>query len=411
MGNIYSDFNMTNKKIDNKFIINLSNVNLSYLIMDWIIIIWNFGFIFYCILNEISLYYPLTIFLTLLILDWHANSNLNKNTKLTASMLFNLIGAFILVDLYPNHIGLSTLIVLYLVVFAFPLIFILWVLFKKLDFSNETLHNMYFMQNKLSTPFSKKEKVISVLAMIFIAIVFFYVLIKSSSFFNSLERHNDFLVNLVLWSFYIILFLILYYLLGKISTISAILLNFNQSIESVEKKKILYLRSFDDDPKTLSSLFEFFVRIEQIIRDSTPRKYSFVGLGNINNKLNISGSIKSHYKMNEWKTEVEKQMKEAVSIIVLMGTSKSLVWEIETIFNNNYDGKTIFLLHSKDRKKCIKVLEKISKEKISSHSVAVYLSKNKSVNFVYKKEGIDKRSINFVVGFLSNELNLYNKNI
>ncbi|WP_447985834.1 hypothetical protein [Nitrospira sp. Nam74] len=125
------------------------------------------------------------------------------------------------------------------------------------------------------------------------------------------------------------------------------------------RKPILFLRSFQDDRISLNSaMAPFLVRIldpgsssdslEFLILKTLDYIGPLVCIGNPTDHAPPPGAAREYVSDTEWRNLVLRIMNDCVFIIVGVQGSHGLMWEIETIRNDRYGRKTLFLFPPKE---------------------------------------------------------------
>jgi len=104
-------------------------------------------------------------------------------------------------------------------------------------------------------------------------------------------------------------------------------------LEKDTRPPILYLRSFDDDELVdttrssavipLTNTYE--VRINQALANIGP----MISIGRPGEALPKIGSARFYVSDEEWQTAIEYFLNRAVAVVIMMGSTKGVLWEIE----------------------------------------------------------------------------------
>jgi len=121
-----------------------------------------------------------------------------------------------------------------------------------------------------------------------------------------------------------------------------------------ERKPVLFLRPFIDDQVELSKWkMPLNIRlIDPNIQSTTldeliVQNYSHLGpviaLGNPEDKIPPIGAARKYVSGETWREILTSLMKESVLILIAVSKTNNLIWEIQQIFENEYQEKTILV--------------------------------------------------------------------
>ncbi len=118
---------------------------------------------------------------------------------------------------------------------------------------------------------------------------------------------------------------------------------------------ILYLRSFEDDELRLPTFisarrpfFELFAArgsdpFEETIAWQVEPYGPVVAIGRPGRSLKSLGAARDHLPEDEWRQGVRERMAAARAIVVTLGTTEGLRWEMEQLAGGGHLGRTIFV--------------------------------------------------------------------
>jgi hypothetical protein len=118
---------------------------------------------------------------------------------------------------------------------------------------------------------------------------------------------------------------------------------------------VLYLRSFDDDNIPLPSNFSARHPFTELVslRGSTPfeeivawelsRYGPVIAVGRQHQSLASLGAAREHLDDRTWRTSVTERMTNAALIVVTIGATPGLAWELDTLASSNHLSRTIFV--------------------------------------------------------------------
>ena len=132
-----------------------------------------------------------------------------------------------------------------------------------------------------------------------------------------------------------------------------------QVLETDERKPILYLRSFLNDPLAAKSENDSIIanflttgfpqnlnseeeQLSLAVKDFGP----FVAVGNPKDPLPQIGALKLYSEENEWQNVVTNLIQVSQLVILRVGHTPGFWWEVETVVNNKEPEKIMFLLPS-----------------------------------------------------------------
>ncbi|MFV8324896.1 hypothetical protein [Flavobacterium sp. ZS1P14] len=126
-----------------------------------------------------------------------------------------------------------------------------------------------------------------------------------------------------------------------------------QSIEKVllnsKKKPVLYLRSFISDKEVELASSNGIIRIEQTLEDKIKMATKILGpliaIGDPNEDMPTLGAARSYYDNEEWKIRFQQYSLEAQLIILSIGLTESIIWELSELLKMKLESK--LLLHLK----------------------------------------------------------------
>jgi hypothetical protein len=119
---------------------------------------------------------------------------------------------------------------------------------------------------------------------------------------------------------------------------------------------IVYLRSFEDDDVQLASVvsarrpfLEFFnPRGRDAFEESVAWELSCYGpvlaIARPGGSSASLGAARMHFSDDEWKTEISERIAEARSVVVTIGRTPGLAWELSHLVHTGQLGKTIFVV-------------------------------------------------------------------
>jgi hypothetical protein len=187
-----------------------------------------------------------------------------------------------------------------------------------------------------------------------------WVLFQISSFYNSSNQASSFpndaayqfgrqvgglTVALLTW---IPLTTYLYRRARRNALIPAIELNRKNA-----RPPVLYLRSFADDklkmrarPVNGRSFIEsiFAISFEEVVTDHFWRYGPVVAIGKPGDKLPPLGAARDYVSNDSWKQKVEGLMQEASIIVVVIGRTGGLAWEINRVVELGFTSKLVILI-------------------------------------------------------------------
>jgi hypothetical protein len=126
------------------------------------------------------------------------------------------------------------------------------------------------------------------------------------------------------------------------------------------RRPILYLRSFDDDDLPLASVvsarrpfLEFFrVRggdpFEEAIAWQLAPHGPVVAVGRPGRPLASLGAARDLLAEGDWRSGVTERMREAQAVVLVIGTTEGLAWEVAQLVDDGQLAKTVFLLPPTD---------------------------------------------------------------
>jgi hypothetical protein len=110
---------------------------------------------------------------------------------------------------------------------------------------------------------------------------------------------------------------------------------------------ILYLRSFMDDKPYYTDMDGHWMSFDRSFEMKLARHFSlfgpFVGIDSPKDKVPKLGALRLIRSNDEWQREVASLMARSQAIVVAVGTTHWVKWEIGEIFSRKYAGKTLFL--------------------------------------------------------------------
>ncbi|MDZ4178107.1 MAG: hypothetical protein U1E29_02560 [Coriobacteriia bacterium] len=128
-----------------------------------------------------------------------------------------------------------------------------------------------------------------------------------------------------------------------------------EQIQSDARRPILLLRSFQDDslevrspamPGSFIDTFagEVFSRFEEVIAWSAWGFGPVLAIGQPGTILQPLGAARDYFSDDDWQTAVDQRAENARAIVVVVGRSPGLVWEIQNIRQHNRLAKAVFIL-------------------------------------------------------------------
>ena len=130
------------------------------------------------------------------------------------------------------------------------------------------------------------------------------------------------------------------------------LLPATELVKSNSRRMVLYLRSFHDDKLKMRaraangrSILERVVRVtfEEVITDHLWRYGPAVSIGKPGDKLPPLGSARDYVSNEAWRQKAEEMMLSASMIVVVVGRTEGLAWELAKLFELNLLHKLILL--------------------------------------------------------------------
>lgn len=126
-------------------------------------------------------------------------------------------------------------------------------------------------------------------------------------------------------------------------------------LEEDERRPIVLLRSFQDDslkvrtPNTqlvgLETLAgESYSRFEEIIAWRAWRTGPVLAIGQPGTVLQPLGAARDYFSDDEWQAAVDQRAADARAIVMVVGRSPGLVWEVRKILSEGHLAKTVFVL-------------------------------------------------------------------
>ncbi|MFL5384134.1 MAG: hypothetical protein ACJ8GN_16555 [Longimicrobiaceae bacterium] len=109
---------------------------------------------------------------------------------------------------------------------------------------------------------------------------------------------------------------------------------------------VLFLRSFNDEAQPI--LRGGGPSLERVLTDSVRAYGPFIGIGRPG-ELRPAGAAREYFPHDRWQAAVLKLMDEAAFIIVLLGFTAGLDWEIQRVAERGHQRKTIFVLPPTER--------------------------------------------------------------
>jgi hypothetical protein len=137
-------------------------------------------------------------------------------------------------------------------------------------------------------------------------------------------------------------------------------LSVGKALGELERKYILYLRSFTADeailPKPtlplLSKVFSFRpfpVHLEEELFDVTDGYLPLIAVGRPGGSQELTGGLayREYLKDENWQTYVHQKILAADSIVLLINSTEGVLWELENVISLSASAKTIFLIDPK----------------------------------------------------------------
>ena len=122
------------------------------------------------------------------------------------------------------------------------------------------------------------------------------------------------------------------------------------------RSPIVFLRSFEDERVTvgrragMTILQQSTVSLERVIADVADKFGPLVALGRPGEKLPPLGAAREYLGTDaDWQTEIAEYMRRATALIVMLGKTPGLDWEIEWILNSGMLPKVLLVLPPKRR--------------------------------------------------------------
>lgn len=130
-----------------------------------------------------------------------------------------------------------------------------------------------------------------------------------------------------------------------------------------ERPPILFLRSFQDDRIEVANerywghaflgIKDEQVRLEEVLAETLYAHGPLVALSNPRDALGPLGAARENVAKENWQDEVRKNMELAEWIVLVVGSTPSLRWEMAQLLGRDYLGKTILVFppsyHNPDR--------------------------------------------------------------
>jgi hypothetical protein len=126
----------------------------------------------------------------------------------------------------------------------------------------------------------------------------------------------------------------------KLRTVAA-----HDALRADNRAPILYLRSFDHDGTTLPGRATgepLFMTLEERISRSLGSLGPFVAIGKPGESLPELGAARMYVEDNDWQKAVDGLVAQAQLVVIRVGTSKGVQWEIQTALRNVAPERLIF---------------------------------------------------------------------
>lgn len=129
--------------------------------------------------------------------------------------------------------------------------------------------------------------------------------------------------------------------------------NVDETLKHDQRPPVLYLRSFLDDRLTMSArtangrvwLERFSPHtFEEVVCDHLWRYGPVVALGMPGDKLPPLGAVRNYFEGDEWRSGVQELMRQASVIVLALGRTESLQWELERLAASNLLSRTIVVV-------------------------------------------------------------------
>lgn len=135
----------------------------------------------------------------------------------------------------------------------------------------------------------------------------------------------------------------------RLERASRLLLPAARAVRSRDRRRpILLLRSFEDDTvlvglQKTSAEERHIIRFEVLIADNLTRYGPPIAIAQPK-YLATPGAAKEHLPEDAWRQRVLEWMRDALAIVIVVGATPGVLWEIEQVVKNNYVDKTILLI-------------------------------------------------------------------